>query len=292
MKPASRLPVFVLISIFLIIGLLGCAHTPKVEPPTLSEEVKAKLGTIGVVSASFQPTFTSEKPMTKKKAAAASAGEGALGCLGVGVSILVAIPASGDPLAGLVVGAIGLGAIALTPVGAAVGGIVGAVRGVNETETDDAESVLNLSLNDFDIQRTLRDRLLSIAQKKTSYPFIPLDDKGPSFSGEEVNYRLGIPPEVVTILEVTVLQFGLSSFSDGPGINPPLSLFMMARVRVVQVSDDEVLYHFTFSSESKEKKKFTKWAENQGQPLKDGLDQCLDSLAGQIVTKIFGLPGT
>ena len=291
MKPLSRLTTTILISILLIIGQFGCAHTPKVEPPTLSEETKAQLGTIGVVSASFQPAFLAEKPMTKKKAAVASSRAGALGCLGVGVSILGAIPASGDPLSGLLVGVVGLGAIALTPVGAAVGGIVGAVRGVNETTTDDAESVLNIALNDFDIQGTLRDRLLSIVQEKTSYPVILLEEKGPSFPGEEVSYRLGTQPEVDTTFELSILQFALSSSSGGPGINPPLSLFLMAKVRAVRVSDNQVLYTYTFSSENKEKKKFTHWAENHGQPLKDGLDQCLDSLASQIVTTVFGLQG-
>jgi len=293
MKPSKHLPVVVLIPIFLIsliIGQLGCAHAPKAEPPTLSEEVKAQLGTIGAVSASFQPTFTSEKPMNKKEAATTSAEAGALGCLQVGVGALGAAP-DGDPMGAAAAVVIGLGAIALTPVGAAIGGIVGAVRGVNETETNEAESVLNRALVDFDIQRNLRDHILSVAQEKTSYPFIPFEDRRPGSLDEEVSYCLGMPPEVVTILEVTVLEFGLSSFSHGPGINPPLSLFMIAKVSMVRVSDDEELYQFTFRSESKEKKKFTKWAGIQGQPLKDGLEQCLDSLAGQIVTTVFGLQG-
>ena len=291
MKPISRPTTSVLISIFLIIGQLGCAHTPKVEPPTLSEEAKAQLGTIGVVSASFEPAFMNEKPLTKKKAAETSAKAGALGCLQVGFGAFGAAPA-GDPLGGAVAAAIGLGAIALTPVGAAVGGIVGAVRGVNATAISRADSVLNLALNDIDIQKVLRDRLLSIAQEKTSHSLIPLDDKGPSFPREEVSYRSRIPAEVDTILEPSILQFGLSSFSDGPGINPPLSLFVMTRVRVVRASDDKLLYAHTFHYDSKEKKKFTQWAENQSQPLKDGLRRYFDSLPGEIVTTVFGLPRT
>jgi hypothetical protein len=288
MKPSSRLPAIILISIFLIMGQLGCAHTPKVEPPppTLAEEAKAELGTIGVVPASFLPAFTNEKPMTKEKAAATSARAGALGCLQVGASALqTTIP-------DMITFSVGLAAIALTPVGAAVGGIVGLVRGVNEAAINDAESVLNLALNDVDIQRSLRDRLLSIAQEKTPYLFVPLDDQGPSSPEEEVSYRSRIPAEVDTILEPSILQFGLSSFSDGPGINPPLSLFVMTRVRVVRVCDDKLLYAHTFHYESKEKRKFTKWAENEGQPLKDGLQRYFDSLPGEIVTTVFGLPGT
>jgi hypothetical protein len=101
-----------------------------------------------------------------------------------------------------------------------------------------------------------------------------------------------MPAEVETILEPSILQFGLSSLSDGPGINPPLSLFVMTRVRVVRVCDDKLLYAHTFHYESKEKRKFTKWAENEGQPLKDGFQQYLDSLPGEIVSTVFGLPGT
>jgi len=292
MKPSSRLTPTILISIFLIMGQLGCAHTPKVEPPTLAEEDKAELGTIGVVPASFLPEFTNEKPMTKEKAAATSAKAGVLGCLAVGLGAFQVAGSGGDPMAAVGAAAIGLGAIALTPVGAAVGGIVGAVRGVKEAAINDAESVLNLALNDVDIQRSLRDRLLSIAQDKTPYLFVPLDDQGPSFPNEEVSYRSRTPAEVETILEPSILQFGLSSLSDGPGINPPLSLFITTRVRVVRVSDDQLLYTHTFNHESKERKKYTQWAENHGQPLKDGFQQYLDSLPSEIVTTVFGLPGT
>jgi len=292
MKPSSRLTPTILISIFLIMGQLGCAHTPKVEPPTLAEEDKAELGTIGVVPASFLPEFTNEKPMTKEKAAATSAKAGALGCLTVGLGAFQVAGSGGDPMAAVGAAAIGLGAIALTPVGAAVGGIVGAVRGVKEAAINDAESVLNLAMNDVDIQRSLRDRLLSIAQDKTPYLFVPLDDQGPSFPNEEVSYRSRTPAEVETILEPSILQFGLSSLSDGPGINPPLSLLITTRVRVVRVSDDQLLYTHTFNHESKERKKYTQWAENNGQPLKDGFQQYLDSLPSEIVTTVFGLPGT
>ncbi len=284
-------PIILALTLFTT-GLLGCAHAPKIEPPTLSEEDKSQLGTIGVVSASFQPEFTSQKPMTKGNAAKAAAGAGARGCLRTGGSVLGAVPGGGDPFAGAVVAAVGLGIIVLTPVGAAVGGIVGAVRGVNEAAINDAESTLNLALNEIDLQKTLRDRVLSVAQEKTSYIFTPLDDKGPSFLNEEVSYLSRIQAGVETILELSVLQFGLSSTSDGPGINPPLTLFMAANVRVVRISDDKVLYNYAFRYENEEKKKFTKWAEKQGQPLKDELNRCLDSLANQIVTVVFGLQGT
>ena len=292
MKPSSRLAAIILISIFLIMGQLGCAHTPKVEPPppTLVEEAKAELGTIGVVTASFLPAFTNEKPMTKEKAAATSARAGALGCLQVGVGAFGVAASGGDPMGAAGIAAIGLAAIALTPVGAAIGGVVGLVRGVNEAAINDAESVLNLALNDVDIQRSLRDRLLSIAQEKTPYLFVPLDDQGPSFPEEEVSYRSRTPAEVDTILEPSILQFGLSSLSDGHGINPPLSLSITTRVRVVRVSDDQLLYTHTFNYESKERKKYTTWAENHGQSLKDGFQRYLDSLPEEIVTTVFGLP--
>lgn len=291
MKPSSRLTAIILISIFLIMGQLGCAHTPKVEPPpTLAEEAKAELKTIGVVPASFLPEFTNERPMTKEKAAATSAKAGAHGCLAVGLGAFQVAGSGGDPMGAAAIAAIGLGAIVLTPVGAAVGGIVGLVRGVKEAAINDAESTLNLALNDVDIQRSLRDRLLSIAQEKTPYLFVPLDDQGPSSPEEEVSYRSRTPAEVNTILEPSILRFGLSSLSEGPGINPPLSLSITTRVRVVRVSDDQLLYTHTFNYESKEKKKYIQWAENHSQPLKDGFQRYLDSVPGEIVTTIFGLP--
>ncbi len=65
---AARKSIVVWISIFFLMGQVGCALTP---PPLLSEEVRAQLGTIGVVSARFIPEAQFEAPTSGKGSGAA-----------------------------------------------------------------------------------------------------------------------------------------------------------------------------------------------------------------------------
>jgi len=92
--------------------------------------------TIGVVSASFQPEVRFQKPMTKGDAALYGAGAGATfvawsgsGCTGIGCA----------------------GVLALIPVGAAIGGIVGAVKGVPSSRIKESEDALNSYLATVDL---------------------------------------------------------------------------------------------------------------------------------------------
>jgi len=273
MKVLNRILTIVSLLVLLVIQP-NCAHAPKHQTaPLLSEEQKAQLGTMGVVTANFQPEFTFREPMPKGQAAATGAMAGFAGCVLGGLY-------SGNPL-GAAAG------VVISPVGALVGGVYGTIEGVTESKKKETASALNEVVMDFKIQEMMRDRFLAVARDKTTYPFILLDEKGPTVPDDEVNYHPISDKGVDTVVEISVLRYGLWA---EPGMNPPLSLFMTVTTKLKRVSDGVVVCNHTFRYEGLEKLKFTKWALDHGKPLRDGMDRSFESLSKEMVEKVFS-PG-
>ena len=157
---------------FILLLLLSCATTKRIQPPP-PDELRANLGTIGIVSASFQPEVGFQKPMTKGRAAWHGAGEGTLFVLNVGSGC------TGLSCAGV---------LALVPVAAAVGGIVGAAKGVSSEKTTETIGALNGYLATLSLQETMRERFLSVARERTEFPFVIIEGQGPNALDEEVVY--------------------------------------------------------------------------------------------------------
>jgi hypothetical protein len=257
----------------LIIGLSGCAiHKPKpyALPSPPSEEVREKLGTIGVASARFLPKAEICKPMGKGAGAASGAGTGALGMIYGGAM-------SSDPL-GLLLG------VALAPVGAVVGSVVGVVKGVSSEHVKEAEDAINKAISELKIQATMRDYVLRAAKQQKEYNFVDLYGQGPETPEMKVDYNFLVNREINTVLEITVPAFGLI----GKGINPPLAFFMNLQARLIRTTDGLVLYKqklqyknagFIFT--------FTDWAANGAEPFRDEFHRCYQSLSEKVVEEFF-----
>jgi hypothetical protein len=146
----STLPqmVAIVLSIVLLIGQFGCATSKSkpYTPPVLSEETREKLGTVGLVSVGFPPSPEFHKPMGKGEAASVGASTGA-GTMLQG--------ARGNNFLSLLI-------LALAPVGAAVGGVVGAVRGVSSKKMKETEDALNRAVAGLKIQATMRDYIFML----------------------------------------------------------------------------------------------------------------------------------
>ncbi len=72
---------------------------------------------------------------------------------------------------------------------------------------------------------------------------------------------------------------------DGP-INPPFRLILDLRTRLIRVADGTLIHEETFESEST-KRTFVEWAENDAQPLREGLDSVALKLANDIVARVL-----
>ena len=267
-KDFMRSLTVILISFALLVTQFGCATIP-VPPPPLSEETRATLGTIGIVSARFIPEVKLQKPRGKMSGFAAGAGEGALAvgggghCQGFGCVF----------------------ALALIPVGALVGGISGAVKGVSAEEKKKAEDALEAALKQLKIQEALRNRILDIGRAKTTHNIILVEEGGPVSSDEKVSYVWAKSKGIDTILEVNVMKFGLNGPSEA---NPPLEFFMSIQIRLVKVTDGSVLYANKFHYVSFPHK-FIDWAQDNARLFSEECDRAYQSLAEKTVEELFML---
>ncbi len=257
MRNAIRRPIFVWISFTLLIVQLGCAHAPPYPQPP-SEEVRAALGTIGVVSAAAAHEEQLKGPTRGKLHGAA---KGAMKGFWQGAWAGLEAWIIGAPVFGAIGGTIGLG--------------LGAIIARSGSEVKEAEAALNKALGDLRLQETLRDRVLEAAREKTQHTFVLVEDQTP--------YSSLADKGIDTVLEIGVAELRF----EGQGINPPLTLFVNVRARLIRVSDETELYVYTLDPPSTDARKFTEWAADDARPLRDELEDINRYLAKQIVEKLF-----
>ncbi len=263
---------------FVFLFLVSCATTPKQPPLTLEnpyprDEVRVDLGTIGVVSASFQPEVRFQKPKTKGAAALLGAATGA------GVVAQAGAHCTGEAC---------LGALVLMPIGAAFGSIVGVVKGVPQEKIRVQEEALNSSIANLNFQETMRERLLSVATGQTSFPVVLLELKGPTTLDEEVSYDSLQAKHIDTILEVNVRKCELRGRQYG--INPPLRLLMAAGIKLIRAQDGTVLYSQNFVYEKgSDVLTFSEWGDNDARLFREDMDRAFQYLAEQIVKALTSI---
>jgi hypothetical protein len=306
--------IFILLAIFLL-GQWGCAT----QPPGLPAELRAQLGTIGVVSAQYTPAFEFEMP------AKGWLGGAARGAVGGTKAFIVLVP-SGAVLggasavvafAGGPVGVLG----ALMSVGVVLKGagylIIGPFYGVATAEApatvEEAEAQLKAALVSMRIQETMRDHVV-----QSAHPYRPnvdltvLDGQGPESSSDLLTYFPLQNTNIDSVLELRVTRLWLSSnqsffqplrttFSDKDQspidpyreleINPPMSLGMEVRGRLIRTADKVVLYDNTWKYEGGSRL-FTEWAAHAAQPFAEEFVKAYGELANQVVDTILKSPTT
>ncbi|MGH7406645.1 MAG: hypothetical protein ACREKF_01360 [Candidatus Methylomirabilales bacterium] len=221
------------------------------------------------MSARFIPEAAFEPPTGGKGTGSAKgAAMGFFGSIGGGIQ-------SGN-LLGLALG------VALAPVIGLGGAIYGAVAAESAATVEKAEATLKNAFVTLNIQAAMRDRVLQVARQQTRRSFVPLPDRGPTASAEEVSYRSLASEGIDTILEISIPGLGI----PGGGINPPLRLVVSARARLIRVADDAEIHARTWLFKGRTRK-FADWAVNDAQPLRDELDRAYQGLAEAMVDELF-----
>ena len=273
MRFSSRSLIVILLSFTFLLGHCGYAvQTPYILPPTPPEEVKAQLGAVGVVSACFPPEITFKEPMGKGAGMATGAGGFASATI-VGAVTEPSFFWSDEMF---------LFVVALASVAAVVGGIWGAVEGVSPEKREAARETIDAACMGVKFQEMMRDCVIQVGREQTRRPLIALEEKGPTADGEQVSYHNLGAKAIDTVLEVSVLKFGL----EGNGINPPLALTMTERTRLIRAADGKVLYdhRLTYSGA---KRKLVDWSTDNAQPLREELERCCRRLAERIIEETF-----
>lgn len=268
----------------LLLAPVGCASAPYMLPPPPSEQVRAQLGTIGVVSAPFVPEAEFQTPA---RGAASGAGRGVATGAAKGFEFGAGLGCAGGGGGGI--GAAGAGIICLGSwlaggiIGTVVGGLGGAATAEPAATVEEAETALKKALADLNIQEAMQDRVLQVARQQTRHPLVLLTDPSPTTRDEEISYSSLTREGIDTVLEVSVPTLGLAGKW---GVNPPLVLVMAVRTRLISVVDDAVLYDSTLEYGGR-KLTFTEWAVDEARPFREELGHAYQSLAEKIVEELF-----
>jgi hypothetical protein len=272
-KPVSPAALASYIGVYGLLGLCGCAT--KYLPPEVkalaapSEEVRSNLGTVVVAGRLTNEITGFPKPMSKGRAAATGAGEGAVASVAGGTALGQAY--------GFVAG------VMLSPVAGIGGAAYGTVAGMSFHEYQAISNTLNRAVQDIAPVRRLPSAVAESASLVTSNPVGCCTN----FVSPTVNNSSDYGPlthqGAQTVLELTTIQLTLSAPS---GINPPLTLTWVVSARLLRITDNTELFttQFAYSGETRT---LRQWAADDARLFRIGLQQAQSALAGQIAENIF-----
>jgi hypothetical protein len=251
----------------------GCAHLN--WRPTPSEEEKSQYGTIALIKANFLPTLKFDTYAVGTAAGAwKGAGEGAM-------NTIAAACTSGGREAGVLICALG---IALSPVGALVGGVLGTRKAIPEEKAKAVNDTMKKALADLRIQERMTDHIANKCSSLTEYTLRVSDEKGPAAFDKISDYRALHAEGIDTVLEVSVTDIG---FRGGEGKDLLLSFFMNVHARLIRTEDGgEIQYPGEYSCISLPRH-FNEWADNDSSLLNQQIQRCYETLADQIVDATF-----
>ena len=90
----------------------------------------------------------------------------------------------------------------------AAGAVEGAKAWIPEEVEEQAKGVLKDVLEQRQVQRMLRDRLIQAGQDYARHPFVPLEEVGAKAVDEQADYRHLASRGIDTVLEVSVTKLG------------------------------------------------------------------------------------
>jgi len=281
-----------LCAVFLL-GQWGCAT----QPPTLPAELRAQLGTIGVVSAQYTPEPDFEGPGTgfiehtsgAWEGLKSGATEGALKGGSIGWEVVENMQWSCCPHPALL-----LLALVSSVVGATVGTIAGGLGGMTKGMIDPMDSdpmknqvvlrqTLDAYLQKLGMQERIRREVVRVAQQNTSHQVRELDKEGPTQRGSEVSYQKLKEQNLDSVLEMSVLSLGLEGTS---AFDPDFSMFMVVKADLRRVEGDALLYRTTLTHNS-QSLPYEEWAGNNVYAFQRALNEGYRNLAEQIVAKLL-----
>jgi hypothetical protein len=258
--PRIRRTVIALIGAFALV-VQGCASAPPQPPP--SAELRAQFGQMAVISAGRSAPPSIQTPVRGAgQGAAIGAGQGALG-------MIVGGARTGDP-AGLVLG------VALAPVAAIVGGVIGAARARPDKEVTAAQSAMTKALRELDFENRLRDKFVEITRRDTGVAVEVLSE-----SDHRASVR-HLAPERQTVLQLDA-RLG---FKVAGRIDPDITPIVIVRGRVIRTSDDSMLYQRLWCAKGA-KSSYFDLAKNDAAALRALVSRMGDSVAVQMVHDLF-----
>ena len=246
-----------------------------------SDEMLQSLRTIGAIGGSVprEATLTPRTPAGEAAWIAAAKGakvtfQMALElCRGMGLKSLVACP---------VAAAFGAG---LARVGAAAAATVEAIRADPTATADAAPRLLLKLLTESDVPGAIRDRVADLGNRWAQWrPWRFCILAGDGQDAGTLDPRRLDERGVDTVFQVDVGHIGLAG--DRTQINPPLTLVMTVRVRLLRLPAMEVLHETSLTWEGSPLR-LAQWVADDGDRLRREIGQATLGLAERIVDEVF-----
>jgi hypothetical protein len=270
--------------VVLAVTSIGCATPIQFSPP--SAELRQQLG---VVRISYRQGFDRPTIETavegKGQGAASGAGDGALAVMRFGHGMCVSTIQDGLPVSLIspahILACAGWEAlgVALTPLGAAVGETVGAIRSRSAEEALSAQRSLQFAVADAEPTETLIALIEEKSQQQgmavhadRTQPFLPPAD-----------YPLLCKGGIDTALLVTVVIFDV--LMEGK-FNPALAVLTEVTGTLIRTRDGMTVYERSWIYLGEERHYFD-LAEEDGDNLRVEIRQSLEQLAERIVSDLF-----
>jgi hypothetical protein len=235
-----------------LLGPWGCS-TSSHRIPTLSEAVRAEIGTLGVATSSIIPTSDLKSPTSGRGSGAAK-----------GAGLAAGAMAAEKPPFGLV----------LAPVAALGGAIYGAIVAPSAQKVKEAETALASAFTDLKVQEAIHDQVLQAARGRIGHPVV----------------SLGETPDVDTILEISVPSVRLAG-AAALDINPPLQLVVLACPRLVRRADGVQLYPSESNPPAvvhmSPSRKFLEWGGEDARLFREEMERGYRNLADRVVEELF-----
>jgi tetratricopeptide (TPR) repeat protein len=174
-----------------------------------------------------------------------------------------------------------------------------ATEGVTADTIGAAEAAIKVVLAERNPQAVAQEALYRVATTQTGQTLVLLPNSGSVTPPEAPRYPHLAAQGIDTVLEIAVQRIALHPERARGGrnllrinateLNPSLTLVITARTRVLTTTDGVELYGHTRDYVGRGAT-FTEWGATDAQLLRDGLDQLLQEMAGEIVARVFGVP--
>lgn len=238
-------------------------HPSSVVP---AQEI-AEIGTVGVATARFDPVIGLED-INSGKATGAAKGAGKGASTGAdlfrGASLFIVVGAT---------------------VGAIAGGVSGALTAESAEKVEDTKAKARAAFVELKIQEAVGDYVLKYAREEAAFSVVTSAGIGPTNPDEGVDYQSLAIQGIDKVLEVSVLSMDTER-GELLDPDPPLSLVIRARARLVRVKDGKALTVLTYAFRS-EPHKISEWTANNLKRFNNALEQGYQQIAEQVVDEIF-----
>ncbi len=257
------------------LALQACA-----SPNYPSEEVRASLGRIGLVSAGFTPEVEVPAPFaTTEGGAAVGAAAGALAGTAVGAAVLLSALSSclfAPPACPAV--------LPFIAGGAAAGGVVGtAVGTADESQSEAGRKAFEPIIDEQVAQDALRARVLAYAAEQGLGPFVVIDEPRPKAPDQPPDYRPLAAKGIDIVLEVSLLSLKLERTALLSDKYRPEAV---VRARLVRLDEPAVVRDETYHVWG-EGDELGVWARDDRQRFRAWIDHAYETLGRYLVDEFF-----